>query len=100
MIRNPIRYYQLNINEEFQSRTILKNKNSRIEKNEYYIDLNNLPEQKTETFYYGTTNMTLVSFFTGEKSHMSFVKKSGALLIIEFSSFFVEKQFMLHNWYY
>ena len=71
MIRNPIRYYQLNINEEFQSRTILKNKNSRIEKNDYYIDLNVLPEQKTETFYYGTTNMTLVSFFYGKKSHIS-----------------------------
>ena len=63
MIRNPIRYYQLNINEEFQSRTMLKNRNSRIEKSDYYIDLNVLPEQKTETFYYGTTNMTLVSFF-------------------------------------
>ena len=63
MIRNPIRYYQLNINEEFQSRTMLKIKNSRIEKSDYYIDLNVLPEQKTETFYYGTTNMTLVSFF-------------------------------------
>ena len=68
MIRNPIRYYQLNINEEFQSRTMLKNKNSRIEKSDYYIDLNVLPEQKTETFYYGTTNMTLVSFFKGKKN--------------------------------
>ena len=68
LIRNPIRYYQLNINEEFQSRITLKNKNSRIEKSDYYIDLNVLPEQKTETFYYGTTNMTLVSFFKGKKN--------------------------------
>ena len=69
MIRNPIRYYQININEVFQSRTTLKNKNSRIEKNEYYIDLNNLPEQKTETFYDGTTNMTLVSFLRKKISY-------------------------------
>ena len=74
---------------------MLKNKNSRIEKNDYYIDLNNLPEQKTETFYYGTTNMTLVSFFMEKNPILA-----GALLIIEFSSFFVEKQIMLHNWYY
>ena len=61
LIRNPIKYYQLNTNEEFQSRT-LKNKNSRIETKDYFIDLNNLPDQKTENFYYGTTNMTVVSF--------------------------------------
>ena len=69
MIRNPIRYYQLNINEEFQSRTMLKIKNSRIEKSDYYIDLNVLPEQKTETFYDGTTNMTLVSFLRKKISY-------------------------------
>ena len=61
LIRNPIKYYQLNTNEEFQSRT-LKNKNSRIETKDYFIDLNNLPDQKTEKNYYGTTNMTVVSF--------------------------------------
>ena len=61
LIRNPIKYYQLNTNEEFQSRT-LKNKNSRIETKDYFIDLNNLPDQKTENFYYGMTNMTVVSF--------------------------------------
>ena len=69
MIRNPIRYYQININEEFQSRTTLKNKNSRIENNDNYIDLNDLPEQKTETFYDGTTNMTLVSFLRKKISY-------------------------------
>ena len=61
LLHNPIKYYQLNTNEEFQSRS-LKNKNSRIDTRDYFIDLNNLSEQKTEKNYYGTTNMTLVSF--------------------------------------
>merc|ERR1712038_470831 len=58
LLHNPIKYYQLNTNEEFQSRS-LKNKNSRIDTRDYFIDLNNLSEQKTEKNYYGTSNMTL-----------------------------------------
>ena len=70
LLRNPIKYYQQNTKEEFQSRK-LKNKYSRIETKDYFIDLNNLPEQKTENLYYVTTNMTLVSlkfFLLGHSS--------------------------------